>query len=189
LNAHQSKILNDSILELLLLIGRVGVIETEKESAVVLLMREIIVEKGGLGVTNVEISRRLRGESSDDTVLGTLEGNVVAGTLLGLGVLLLLSSSVHRLHSSVGPGAELLDKPVPASEVNERSLLQRSNGDTVAAEGTPNGKVGGGQRVSDDEGAKQQVGVNALEDRIKGLEIKGSEGVQLREPFGFLETS
>lgn len=31
------------------------------------------------------------------------------------------------------------------------------------------------------------MGVKALEDRVEGLEIQGSERVKLRDPFGLLE--
>jgi hypothetical protein len=134
----------------------------------------------------VEISRGLGGETGDDTILSVLESNIIAGTLLRLGSLLLLGSSVQGLESDGSPGAKLLDETEPTSNVDKSALLQGSNGDSVAAESTPESDVGRRQRVSDNERPQEEVGVNALENRVEGLEIKGGQGIQLRDPLGFL---
>jgi hypothetical protein len=138
-------------LELLLLVGRVGVIKTKQKSAVILLVSEVVVEKSSLGVSNVQVSRRLRREASDNTAIGVLQGNVVAGTLLRLRRLLLLGGSGQRIDGSSGPGAELLQESVPAGEVDKRTLLQSSDSNTVTAEGTPQSDIRGRKRVSDDK--------------------------------------
>lgn len=105
---HESKILHNGILELLLLIGGVGVIETQQKSAVVLLVGEVVVEKSSLGVSNVQVSRGLGREASDNTAVGVLQSDVVAGTLLRLRGLLLLRGSGQGINGGNGPRAELL---------------------------------------------------------------------------------
>lgn len=138
-------------MELFLLVGGVGVIEAQQKSAVVLLVSEVVVEKSSLGVSNVQISRGLRREASDNTAIGVLQSDVVAGTLLRLRGLLLLRGSGQGVNGGKSPGAELLQESVPAGEVDKRTLLQSSNGNTVTAEGTPQSDIRGRKGVSDDE--------------------------------------
>jgi hypothetical protein len=166
-------------------------------------MRKVIVEKSSLSVTNVEVStryalvgdrtistagnlRRFGREAGNNPVLGVLKSNVIAGTLLRLGGLLLLGSSVQGFESHRGPGAKLLKETEPTGNVNKGTLLQSSNGDSVAAESTPESDVGRRQRVSDNERTQEKVGVNALENGVESLEIEGGQRIQLRDPLIFL---
>ncbi len=55
LDTKELKILDDRLLELFLLLARVGVIESDDELAVV-LTSEVLVEDSSLGVTDVEVS-------------------------------------------------------------------------------------------------------------------------------------
>lgn len=54
-NLDHREILLDGLLELLVLLERVGVVETEDELALI-LVREETVEDGGLEVANVQVS-------------------------------------------------------------------------------------------------------------------------------------
>lgn len=56
LDAEKSAVLDDRVLELLLLLAGVGVIEAEDQLALVLGMGEVVVQKGGLCVSNVEVA-------------------------------------------------------------------------------------------------------------------------------------
>ena len=65
LDVQEGEIFNDAGLELLLLLGRVGIIETDEELAVVSLGVEG-VQHGSLDVTDVEVAGSLRRETSHD---------------------------------------------------------------------------------------------------------------------------
>lgn len=149
-------------------------------------MGKVIVEKGGLGVADVEISRGLWGETSHNAVVGVEKSNVVGSTGLGLGGLGLLGRSSKSLDSNGGPRAQLLQEPVPTGQVDKRALLQSRSSNTVTTESTPQSNVGGRESVSSDEGAEEEVSVELLEDRIEGLEVKGSQSVQLGDPLVLL---
>lgn len=56
LNAEESAVLDDRVLELLLLLAGVCVVESEDELALVLGVGEVVVQKGGLCVSNVEVA-------------------------------------------------------------------------------------------------------------------------------------
>lgn len=128
-------------------------------------------------------SRRLGRKASHDTILSVAQSDVITGTLLGFRHLLLLGSGIQRFHGGSGPGAQLLQKFVPAGEVDQRTLLQSSNSDPISAEGTPKSNVGSGEGVSGYERAQEEVGIEALEVRVECLEVQSIERAQLREPF------
>jgi hypothetical protein len=148
---------------------------------------KVVVKHSSLGVTDVEITRGLRGETSHNAVIGVEESNIVASTCLGLGGLGLLGGSVESLNSNRGPRAELLQEPVPTGQVDERALLQSSSSHTVTTESTPQSNVGGRESISGDEGAEEEVGVELLEKRIKSLEVESSQVVQLGDPLVLLD--
>jgi hypothetical protein len=56
LDAQERAVLDNGILVLLLLLGRVRVVEAQQELSLVLLVREVVVEKRGLCVTDVEVT-------------------------------------------------------------------------------------------------------------------------------------
>ena len=56
LDAEKSTVLDNGVLELLFLLGGIGVVETQEQSALVLLVCKVVVEKGCLGVTNVQVT-------------------------------------------------------------------------------------------------------------------------------------
>lgn len=56
LDAHQSEVLDDGVLELLLLLDRIGVVETQDKSALVLLVGEVVVQQRSLCVADVQVS-------------------------------------------------------------------------------------------------------------------------------------
>jgi hypothetical protein len=148
---------------------------------------KVVVKHSGLGVTDVEISRGLWRETSNNAVIGVEESNIVVSTSLGLGGLGLLGGSVERLDGNSGPRAELLQETVPTGQVDERALLQSRSGHTVTTESTPQSNVGSRESISGDEGAEEEVGVELLEERIKSLEVEGSQGVQLGDPLVLLK--
>lgn len=131
-------------------------------------------------------SRRLRRETSHNTILSVLESNVVASAFLRFGRLLFLGSGIQRLNSSRSPGTQLLKEPVPAGQVDKRPLLQSCNCNTVTAEGTPHSNVRSGEGVADNEGTEKEVGIEALKERVEGLEVQSSESIQLRDPLVLL---
>lgn len=186
-DTHEGEILEDGILELLFLVRGVGVVKADQKSPLVFFMGKIIVQKGSLGVSNVEVSRRLRRESSDHALVGVEERNVVAGTFLGLGSLLLFRRGIQGFQSSDSPWAQLLQKGEPASQVDQISLANSTNGYTVSAESTPQGNVGGRETVSDNERAKDEVIVELLKLRVDCFEVERCESVELGEPFVFLK--
>lgn len=150
-------------------------------------MGEIIVEKGCFGMTNVEISRRLRGEPGHDTLISVQKRNVVVSTaFLALGSLFVLCCGIQRLKGRCGPRTELFQEGKPPSQVDKSPLSDSRDSDTVSAKGTPQGNVSCGKRISDDEGPEKEVGIKALEQRIKGLEVEGSKGIKLRKPLVLL---
>lgn len=149
-------------------------------------MGKVIVEKRSLGVTDVEIARGLRRETGHDAVVSVEKSDVVASTRLGLGDLGLLGSSGERLDSRGSPWAQLLQETVPTGQVNERALLQSSSSNTVTTESTPQSNVGSRKSISGDERAEEKMGVELLEERIKGLEVEGSQRIQLGDPMVLL---
>jgi hypothetical protein len=60
LDTEKRAVLDDGILELLLLLGRVGVVKSQQELALVLLVREVIVEQRCFGVTDVKVTSGIR---------------------------------------------------------------------------------------------------------------------------------
>jgi hypothetical protein len=56
LDAQERAILDNRILVFLLLLGRVGIVEAQQELALVLLVRKVVVEEGGLCVADVEVA-------------------------------------------------------------------------------------------------------------------------------------
>ena len=58
LDAHKGEILNDGVLELFLLLGRVGVVESQAHLALVGDMAEVVAEQGSLGVSDVKVATR-----------------------------------------------------------------------------------------------------------------------------------
>lgn len=56
LDAEESAVLDDRVLELLLLLAGVGVVESEDELALVLGVGEVVVQERGLCVSNVEVT-------------------------------------------------------------------------------------------------------------------------------------
>ena len=149
-------------------------------------MGKVIVEKRGLGVTDVEIARGFWRETGHNAVVSVEKSNVVASTGLGLGDLGLLGSSGEGLDGSGSPWAQLLQETVPTGQVDERALLQSCGRHTVTTESTPQSNVGSRKSISGDEGAKEEVGVELLEERIKSLEVEGSQRVQLGDPVVLL---
>ena len=72
--SHLLQILNDTLLELLLLLGGVRVVEPNDQPPLV-PPGVIIVQKNSLGVANMKVSTRLRREASTNLKgNGTLEG-------------------------------------------------------------------------------------------------------------------
>jgi hypothetical protein len=59
LDAHKSEILDNGILEFLLLLAGIGVVKTEDERALVLLMRKIVIQQGCLSVADVQITSEI----------------------------------------------------------------------------------------------------------------------------------
>lgn len=149
-------------------------------------MGKVIVEKSGLSVTDVEISRGLWGETCHDAIIGVEKSNVVASTRLGLGDLGLLRGSGESLDSNSSPRAKLLQETVPTGQVDERALLQSRSSHTVTTESTPQSNVCSRKSISGDEGAEEEVGVELLEEGIKSLEVESSQRVQLGDPLVLL---
>jgi hypothetical protein len=56
LDAQERAILDNGILVFLLLLGRVGIVEAQQELALVFLVREVVVEKSGLCVADMEVT-------------------------------------------------------------------------------------------------------------------------------------
>ena len=56
LDTHESQILDDSILVLLLLFRRVSIIKTAQKLALVLLMSEVVIEQCSFCVTDVQVA-------------------------------------------------------------------------------------------------------------------------------------
>lgn len=131
--------------------------------------------------------RRLRGESSHNALFGVQERNVIAGTFFGLGGLLLLGGGVQPLNHSSSPWAQFLHKAVPTRKVEQRSPLYGTSGNTVTPKSTPDGNIGSGERVSDDEGTESKVLVETLQVGFERLEVKGSERIQLGQPRVLLQ--
>ena len=152
-------------------------------------MSKVIVEKGGLGVTDVEISRGLWRETSHNAIVGVEKSNVVGSTGLGLGGLGLLGRSSESLNSSGGPWAQLLQEPVPTGQVDKRALLQSRSSNTVTTQSTPQSNVGSRKSISGNEGAEKEVGVELLEERVESLEVESSQSVQLGDPLILLRKS
>lgn len=170
-------------------------------------MREIVVQESSLGVTDVEIApsngqligfeyairaqrqhlRRLWRESGHNALFGIQKRDVIAAALPGLGGLLLPGGSAQGLDYGSGPRAQLLHEVVPTRQVEQRPFLDRADCYAVAAQSTPDGNIGSGERISDNEGTEGEVLVEALQVRLECLEVEGSERIQLRQPGVLLE--
>ena len=133
-------------------------------------------------MTDVEIARGLWRETGHNAVVSVEKSTVVASTRLGLGDLGLLGSSGEGLDGSGSPWAQLLQETVPTGQVDERALLQSCGSHTVTTESTPQSNVGSRKSISGDERTEEKVGVEFLEERIKSLEVEGSQRVQLGDP-------
>src|SRR5690606_22063884 len=104
MDSEKLEILENGVLELLLLLGGVGIIESDDELALVLL-RKVLVQQRGLCVTNVKISAAILGqqppsygdyfwnsrwlgrEPGHNTLIGIEQANLKV-RLLALGLLL-----------------------------------------------------------------------------------------------------
>jgi hypothetical protein len=60
LDAEKRAVFDDSVLEFLLLLARVGVIETQEEFSLVFLVCEVIIQQRSLGVTDMEVTSVMR---------------------------------------------------------------------------------------------------------------------------------
>jgi len=95
-DAQSLQIFEDGLHEFVLFLGGVGVIETNNHLAFV-DSGVMVVDHGGLDVTDVEITRGFRGETSDDfTLFGTLEHVLVFGVLLLKIGFVELSNGFHK---------------------------------------------------------------------------------------------
>jgi hypothetical protein len=80
LDAQESTVFDDRVLELLLLLGGVGVVESKDQLALVLGVGEVVVQKRGLGVSDVEVATGLQlantfSHSSQPPKRSTYEGS------------------------------------------------------------------------------------------------------------------
>ena len=85
-DSDQEKVLLDRVLVLNLLLAGVGIIETDNQASLVLVSK-VLVEEGSLGVSNVQVTRRLWGETGNNLAhLGANQVDV-EGSLIILGLL------------------------------------------------------------------------------------------------------
>ena len=139
---------------LLLLLGGVGIIQAKAKGSVVGLVGEVVAEKGGLGVSDVEVApecvnkirvvyslaqnlRRLGKESCNDALLGVLQSKGVACTSLAGSSNLGLGGGLLGLDLVLNLGVVLLDELKPPGKVDESAALDGRDGRTVAAESSP----------------------------------------------------
>ena len=181
LDAHEGEILDDGILVLLLLLGRVGVVETEAQLALVSLVSKVVGKKGGLGVSDVKVTRGLRKETSDDALVGVLESERIAGTGLGGGGDLGLSGSILGLDVGLDLGVVLLDVSEPSVEVGERAALDEGDGGAVATESEPDLGVEVAKGVAVEVGAQDEVLVESLQAGLDCAEVRSEEGLERLE--------
>lgn len=60
LDAHESDVLQYDVLEKLFLVARIRIVKTDQKGAIVLLVREVVVEESGLRVTDVQVTAGLK---------------------------------------------------------------------------------------------------------------------------------
>ena len=107
-------------------------------------------------MADVKIARRLRWETSHNALRDVLKADVVVcvACVLGFRAAFRAAFRVGRGASSCSgrydfrnPGIRFENEVVPACEIDAEGLLEGALGYAVAAEGTPNDKVGGCQVV------------------------------------------
>ena len=155
LDCHELQVLNNGVLVLLLLLCGVGVVEAQEHLAIVLLVGKVVVQEGGLHVSDVKVARGLRREASDDTLLGVGQANVEVGALVTLGPRGKVDGRV----------CGLLDEGEPSCQVGDDlvALLDQADGDLVLADELPQLDVVLGLGVSGDVRAEGQVFVELIE--------------------------
>lgn len=170
IDAQRFAVLEDGVLELLLLLGGVGVVETNNELSIV-LGGKVRVEHSSLGVANVHVSGRLWGETSDNALLGVGKANLVVG---GRGLNPLLGQKeLGGLEGCLVVGNVI----VPALDVGHASTLEDTGSSWVALDDTPNGDVSDGDDMADDVCPQNQVIVELKEGIGLGLKVGGSQAV------------
>mmetsp|Transcript_17155 Transcript_17155/g.57963 ORF Transcript_17155/g.57963 Transcript_17155/m.57963 type:complete len:246 (-) Transcript_17155:466-1203(-) len=134
-DAQHLQVLEDVVRVLLLFLGRVGVVKTDEEFALV-PARVVVVEEDGLCVADVEVARRFRREARHDLSFnGALEGGAAA--LVGRRRRGLLLGRDGR--GELGLGQRLEDggnELAPPRRVRGQLLLIQQSG--------PDGRVGEG---------------------------------------------
>mmetsp|Transcript_1498 Transcript_1498/g.3347 ORF Transcript_1498/g.3347 Transcript_1498/m.3347 type:complete len:529 (+) Transcript_1498:630-2216(+) len=191
------EVVHDVLDELVLLLGRVGVVEAQEHLPFVVLSK-VLVEEASLGVADVEVARRLWGEARDDlALLGADEVDVEAPALallalaLAAGLLLWLDGAELR---QGGHGVVPLDEGAEGLVLLQLLLPQRHG-----RERAPDREVRESEGVADEKGAGGQEGVEVLEERgerLAGLhdaapvdplvDLGGGDGVVLPEELGAL---
>ena len=182
-DSEQLQILNDRILELLLLLGGVGIVESDNKLALVVL-GEVLVEESCFRVTDVEITTGLRREPSDNTLVGIQETNLEV-RVLALGLLLGIQFRLEEV-DGVGhtvDGSYVLE---PTHEVGQVVPLDGRDSLTISAQSTPDADVCDSLGVSNEERAQAEVVVKLLESSRGSLEVLATEASQSEgNPFVF----
>ncbi|KAH3670728.1 hypothetical protein OGAPHI_001243 [Ogataea philodendri] len=179
-NAQQLQIFQNGVLELDLLLGRIGIVESDDQLSVVGL-GEILVQQSSLSVTNVEVSRRFRRESGNDLAVLCvwkidLEVGLV-GLLLGssLGSLSDLGQRFGQQLNNTSKSLVRFQVLVPSGDVDVDSVLQNRSHHGVGTQSSPSSDVGNRGVVANNERSQTQMGVQFLQINRKLLEVLDGE--------------
>ncbi|KAH3665187.1 hypothetical protein OGATHE_004002 [Ogataea polymorpha] len=167
LDTQHLQVFQNRVLELDLLLGRISVIESDYQFSMVGLCK-ILVQDCSLGVANVQISRWLWRESSNDlAVLRVWEVNFEVGLVrLLLAAFCGLSNLGKRLGQKLNHSAKpvvCLQKLVPSSDVDVDGVLQNRSHHRVRTQCTPRSNVGKRNLIVNYERSEVQVRVQLFE--------------------------
>ncbi|KAL7355453.1 hypothetical protein ACKS0A_12155 [Histoplasma ohiense] len=161
----------DRILELLILLGGIGIIESTNHGAFVLFMGEVIVQQRCFRMSDMQIPRWLWWEPGHYTVFHILETDVVActsGTCRGLS---LLRTSTQLSHGNVHPGIGCFDECEPAAGGCRRFSNARY-GDSISTKGSPDSNICQGKRIANDVRSQGKVGIELLHWLVQCFEVQ-----------------
>lgn len=172
LDPQQLQIFKDRILKLLLLLGRVCIIETNDKLSLVVL-RKVLVEQRRLRVSNMEITTGLRGEPRHNALIGIQKSNLEV-RILALRLLLVVKLRLELINSTSNTinRSNILK---PTDKVREVVSLDGGDRLAVGAECTPDSDIGDGLGVANQERAQAEVVVKLLESGRGRLEVLSAE--------------
>ena len=113
------------------------------------------------------VIRRLGQESSNDALVGVLEGEVVVGTALAS-----LDSSIG-LGGLLDLGMRLLDEGKPSGQVRQSILADKANGDLVGPQSLPDLGLELSESVALEVRPQRQVLVQVPQEGLNGAEVAG----------------